>query len=122
MTALDIVGEPEGGWFWLPPWATWQPWAKQGLERAARAMAVKSGPMTMRFRSCAKRFKASFDSTGTLSLNIITSIPRRSACIASEAGDRPQLNSIHQPNSLQVLHFNLASNESEFYKRSRRRL
>ena len=38
----DIVGLIlAGGWFSLPPWATWQPWAKQGLERAARAMAVK---------------------------------------------------------------------------------
>jgi len=36
-----IVGEPEGGWFWLPPWLAWRPWAKQGFERAARAMAVK---------------------------------------------------------------------------------
>jgi predicted metal-dependent hydrolase len=36
-----IVGEPEGGWLSLPPWATSQPRAKHGLERAARAMAVK---------------------------------------------------------------------------------
>jgi len=36
-----IVGEHEGGWFWLPPWPAWQPCAKQGFERAARAMALK---------------------------------------------------------------------------------
>jgi hypothetical protein len=27
-----IIGEAKGGWFWLPPWSLWEPWAKQGLE------------------------------------------------------------------------------------------
>jgi hypothetical protein len=22
-----IIGEAEGGWFWLPPWSLWEPWA-----------------------------------------------------------------------------------------------
>jgi len=25
-----VIGEPTGGWFWLPPWSLWQRWAKQG--------------------------------------------------------------------------------------------
>jgi hypothetical protein len=37
----EIIGEAEGGWFWLPPWSMWQPWAKEGLERAAKKMALK---------------------------------------------------------------------------------
>ena len=36
-----IIGEPTGGWFWLPPWSVWQSWAKQGFERVARTMALK---------------------------------------------------------------------------------
>ena len=36
-----IVGERAGGWFWLPQWSLWQPWAKQGLESAAKKMALK---------------------------------------------------------------------------------
>jgi hypothetical protein len=36
-----IIGEPTGGWFWLPPWSLWQQWATQGLNDAARAMALK---------------------------------------------------------------------------------
>jgi hypothetical protein len=31
-----IIGEDEGGWFWLPPWSLWQPWAKEGLESAEK--------------------------------------------------------------------------------------
>jgi hypothetical protein len=27
-----VVGDDEGGWFWLPPWSAWQPWAIEGLE------------------------------------------------------------------------------------------
>ena len=30
--AAAIIGEAEGGWFWLPPWSLWEPWARQGLE------------------------------------------------------------------------------------------
>jgi hypothetical protein len=36
-----IVGEPTGGWFWLPPWLLWQDWAKQGLESSTKRMAFK---------------------------------------------------------------------------------
>ena len=30
--SATIIGEIEGGWFWLPPWSLWEPWAKEGLE------------------------------------------------------------------------------------------
>jgi hypothetical protein len=36
-----IIGETEGGWFWLPPWSLWEPWAKEGLESAENRMALK---------------------------------------------------------------------------------
>jgi hypothetical protein len=36
-----IIGETEGGWFWLPPWSLWHPWAKEGLETATNRMALK---------------------------------------------------------------------------------
>jgi hypothetical protein len=36
-----IIGEAEGGWFWLPPWSVWQPWATDGLENVAKKMALK---------------------------------------------------------------------------------
>jgi len=36
-----IVGEDTGGWFWLPPWSLWQPWATQGLACAVKAMALE---------------------------------------------------------------------------------
>ena len=36
-----IIGEAEGGWFWLPPWSLWQPWATEGLESAEKRMASK---------------------------------------------------------------------------------
>jgi hypothetical protein len=25
-----IIGEAEGGWFWLPPWSLWQPVGNEG--------------------------------------------------------------------------------------------
>ena len=34
-----VIGESEGGWFWLPPWSLWEPWAKEGLETASKKMA-----------------------------------------------------------------------------------
>jgi hypothetical protein len=37
-----IIGDSIGGWFWLPPWSLWQSWATQGLESAAKKMALKS--------------------------------------------------------------------------------
>jgi hypothetical protein len=43
-----IIGETEGGWFWLPPLALWESWAKEGLESAEKRMAERkfhSGPM-----------------------------------------------------------------------------
>ena len=36
-----IIGESKGGWFWLPPWSLWEPWARQGLESVANKMALK---------------------------------------------------------------------------------
>ena len=36
-----VVGEPTGGWFWLPPWSEWQPWAKQAFDSVAGTMALK---------------------------------------------------------------------------------
>jgi len=36
-----IIGEAEAGWFWLPPWSLWQPWATRGLESAEKKMALK---------------------------------------------------------------------------------
>jgi hypothetical protein len=37
-----IIGEAEGGWFWLPPWSMWQSWATKGLETASKKMASKA--------------------------------------------------------------------------------
>jgi hypothetical protein len=37
-----IIGEAEGGWFWLPPWSLSQPWATEGLETAAKEAALKA--------------------------------------------------------------------------------
>jgi hypothetical protein len=31
----SVVGDAEGGWFWLPPMSLWQGWAREGLSRAA---------------------------------------------------------------------------------------
>jgi hypothetical protein len=42
-----IIGETEGGWFWLPPLSLWEPWAKEGLESVEKKMAEgksHSGP------------------------------------------------------------------------------
>jgi hypothetical protein len=36
-----IIGEAQGGWFWLPPWFLWQQWAKEGLQSAEKRMALK---------------------------------------------------------------------------------
>jgi hypothetical protein len=36
-----IIGEAEGGWFWLPQWSLWEPWAKEGLESAEKRMDLK---------------------------------------------------------------------------------
>ena len=36
-----IIGETDGGWFWLPPWSLWEAWAKEGLESAEKRMALK---------------------------------------------------------------------------------
>jgi hypothetical protein len=36
-----VIGDSKGGWFWLPPWSMWQPWAMQGLENVATKMALK---------------------------------------------------------------------------------
>jgi hypothetical protein len=36
-----IIGESKGGWFWLPPWSLWQPWARQGLEKRRKKDGVE---------------------------------------------------------------------------------
>jgi hypothetical protein len=36
-----MIGESTGGWFWLPPWSLWQPWAMKGLESVAKKIALK---------------------------------------------------------------------------------
>jgi hypothetical protein len=36
-----IIGEAEGGWFWLPPWSLWEAWASEGLESAEKRIAFK---------------------------------------------------------------------------------
>jgi hypothetical protein len=35
-----MIGETEGGWFCLPPWSLWEPWATHGLESATKKMAL----------------------------------------------------------------------------------
>ena len=37
-----IIGDPSGGWFWLPPKALWEPWALQGLEEALTRSSLRS--------------------------------------------------------------------------------
>jgi hypothetical protein len=34
--AAAIIGEAEGGWFWLPPWSMRKSWVTEGLENAAK--------------------------------------------------------------------------------------
>lgn len=47
-----MVGEAIGGWLCLPPWPRWQQWAREGLERAARAIAARGYPsLDLRKRS-----------------------------------------------------------------------
>ena len=36
-----VIGEPTGGWFWLPPCSLWEPWANRGLLIAAEVIANK---------------------------------------------------------------------------------
>jgi len=36
-----IIGEPTGGWFWLPPMSLWQSWARKGHESVTKRMALK---------------------------------------------------------------------------------
>jgi len=40
-----VIGDAESSWFWLPPCSLWQPWATQGLESAAKRIAVKAAPV-----------------------------------------------------------------------------
>ena len=50
-----IIGEPSGGWYWLPPWSLGQQWATQGFTNAARAMASKGQPLE-KFTGRSERF------------------------------------------------------------------
>jgi hypothetical protein len=36
-----VIGESAGGWFWLPPYSLWEPWAKCGLAKAAEEIAER---------------------------------------------------------------------------------
>jgi Protein of unknown function (DUF429) len=38
-----VVGEATGGWFWLPPYRLWQPWAREGL--SAVLARTKGAPL-----------------------------------------------------------------------------
>jgi predicted nuclease with RNAse H fold len=40
--SAEVVGEPTGGWFWLPSRSLWQPWATEGIESVTKRMALKS--------------------------------------------------------------------------------
>jgi hypothetical protein len=42
-----VVGEESGGWFWLPPWFLWQPWASRGLDGVLRAIASRDHPIDL---------------------------------------------------------------------------
>lgn len=35
------VGDPSGGWFWLPPWRLWAPWARDEVARAIERVRAK---------------------------------------------------------------------------------
>ena len=41
-----IVGDPDGGWFWLPPLTLWDPWASMALEAALRPSPKNRFPFT----------------------------------------------------------------------------
>jgi hypothetical protein len=45
-----IIGEAEGGWFWLPPWSLWQPWSPEAtaLIMLTQLKPVASSPATNR--------------------------------------------------------------------------
>jgi hypothetical protein len=53
----EIIGEAEGGWFWLLPGSMWQSWATQGHQSAAKNGGIKgdfrSGPSVPRLLSAA---------------------------------------------------------------------
>jgi hypothetical protein len=38
-----VVGETDGGWFWLPPLPSWESWAREGLEKVLSEMG-KTAP------------------------------------------------------------------------------
>jgi hypothetical protein len=41
-----IIGDHNGGWFWLPPKSLWDPWAATALEVAIGASSKKRFPLT----------------------------------------------------------------------------
>jgi predicted nuclease with RNAse H fold len=41
-----IVGDTDGGWFWLPPNSLWDPWASAALELALRPSPKNRFPLT----------------------------------------------------------------------------
>jgi hypothetical protein len=35
-----IIGEAEGGWFWLPPWSWWERWVQDALQSASTSVPL----------------------------------------------------------------------------------
>jgi hypothetical protein len=58
-----IIGEPTGGWFWLPPWSLWQHWATQGFR--SRSSSDKKWVSNTSIASTAMSLPA-FDVQGSL--------------------------------------------------------
>lgn len=48
----SVIGDSSGGWFWLPPWRIWQPWAKEGFGSAARAIGSKGQEILTHQEEC----------------------------------------------------------------------
>jgi len=42
--SATVVGEPGGGWIWLPPATLWAEWARRGLEEAIARSRLRGFP------------------------------------------------------------------------------
>src|SRR5436853_6728054 len=38
-SGATVVGDAAHGWFWLPPWGRWEPWAKDALTSQIQKLA-----------------------------------------------------------------------------------